>query len=73
MAYSPTTWSDGQNKYSIKDQSDNVIHADVKVVYTGTGGTAISATNMNKIETGIVNISNDIADLGAIIALGGIM
>jgi microcystin-dependent protein len=55
MAYSLTNFTDGQNKYTIKDQSDNVIHADTKLVYSGTGGTAISSTVLNKMETGIYN------------------
>lgn len=58
MAYDKTTWVDGQNKYAIKDQSDNIIQPDVKLVYTGTGGTPISSTNLNKIEQGILDSHN---------------
>lgn len=52
MPYNKTTWADGENKYDIRDQSNNVIHANVKLVYVGTGGTPVSAANMNKIEQG---------------------
>jgi len=49
-------WVDGENKYDIKTQGDVVIESDVKIIYKGTGGTALSSTNLNKIETGIDNL-----------------
>ena len=50
MAYNKTNWVDGQNIYDIKTQADAVIESDIKLVYKGTGGTALSSTNLNKIE-----------------------
>ncbi|EGW36455.1 hypothetical protein [Desulfosporosinus sp. OT] len=61
--YIKTTWVDGENKYSITDQAGNVIPGfeDVKLLYTGTSGTPISATNLNKIETELSLLESDIA------------
>jgi hypothetical protein len=61
-------WTDGQNKYSIKDQSDNTIHEDIKIVYTGVGGTPLSAANMNNLENTIADVSSVIMAM----ALGGL-
>jgi hypothetical protein len=43
-------WTDGQNQYDIQDQNGNVINSNIKLVYKGTGGTPVSASNMNKID-----------------------
>lgn len=48
-----TNWVDGENKYDIKTQADEVLHENVKFVYKGASGTPLSATYMNKIELGI--------------------
>jgi hypothetical protein len=48
--YIKTVWQDGENKYDIKTQADAVINSDVKMVYKGTGGTPVSASNLQKIE-----------------------
>jgi len=50
MAYTKTTWTDSDNKYDIKTQADVVLYNDVKLVWDGTTGTPLSATNLNKIE-----------------------
>jgi len=56
MAYDPTNWTDGENKYSITDQAGNVIlgFENIKLLYAGIGGTPLSQEKMNKIEQGIV-------------------
>lgn len=61
--YIKTEWVDGENKYSITDQLGNVISGfeDIKLLYTGTGGTPVSATNQNHIEQGIED-AQDTAD-----------
>lgn len=58
--YIKTNWQDGENKYAIKDQADNIIHDDIKLVYKGTGGTPLSSANMNKIENAMESVFNKI-------------
>jgi phage-related tail fiber protein len=53
VTYSKTTWVDGENKYDITTQAGAVIVEDIKLVYKGSTGTPMSATNMNNIEAGI--------------------
>lgn len=53
MSYSKINFVDGENKYDIKTQSNVLIETDIKLVYKGTTGTAISSTNLNHIESGI--------------------
>jgi len=72
MAYTKMTWTDGQNKYNIKDQADTIINADIKIVYNGTGGTPVSATNMNNIENGIETAINYVETMALINAYGGL-
>ena len=72
ISYQRTNWVDGQNKYSIKDQSDNVIHSDIKLVYTGNGGTPISSTNMNKIEQGLEDSTSNLINLSKKTRCGGL-
>jgi hypothetical protein len=59
MSYVKTNWVDGENKYDLKTQSDVLIQADVKLVYKGTGGTAVSVANMQKIEDELEKIQDD--------------
>jgi len=55
MAYDPTNWVDGENKYSITDQAGNIIPGfeNIKLLYAGIGGTPLSQEKMNHIEQGI--------------------
>jgi len=53
MAYSKTTWVDGDNRYSTTTQGDAAIDTDFKLLYIGTAVPAMSATNLNNIEDGI--------------------
>lgn len=46
-------WTDGENKYNVTNLSGTALLSNVRFVYTGTGGTALSAGNFNNIETGI--------------------
>ena len=57
MSYEPINFEDGENKYDIRDQLDNIIEENIKLVYTGTGGTPLSAENLNKMEQGIADAS----------------
>lgn len=56
MAYAKQTWIDGENKYDITTQTDEVIQANIKLVYKGTTGSPLSSTRMNHIEEGIANL-----------------
>lgn len=56
VTYSKTTWVDGENKYDITTQAGAVIVEDIKLVYKGSTGTPMSATNMNNIEAGIAEM-----------------
>ena len=47
------TWVDGENKYDIKTQGDVVIQSDVKLVYKGATGTALSAQNLNAMSNAV--------------------
>ncbi len=53
MAYEPTVWVDGENKYHIKDQDGNIIFENIKLEYAGEEATPVNAGNLNKIEQGI--------------------
>lgn len=61
MAYTKTTWSDGENKYDIKTQDDVPIEEGVKIVYVGSGGTALSAANFNGLETQYDEVKTELA------------
>jgi hypothetical protein len=56
-AYEKTIWSDGENKYSIRDAAGVVIPGfeDIKLIYEGSTGTPVSSEKMNHIEEGIDN------------------
>lgn len=60
MSYIKTNWTDGENKYDIKTQTDTIISNDVKLVYKGVSGTAVSSTNMNKLEDGVYQVYNNL-------------
>ena len=61
MAYTKTTWADGENKYNITDQYGNILSSlgNVKLTNIGAVGTPISATNLNKIEQGIFDLDGN--------------
>jgi len=65
MAYIKTEWVDGENKYSITDQAGNIIPGfeNIKLLYTGTGGTPLSQEKMNKIEQGIKGVEASIENI----------
>ena len=67
MAYTPITWTDGENRYDIKTQASAVVSADIKLVYVGSGGTPISATNLNHIDSGIMTLESDLSVVGSYI------
>ena len=62
-AYVKTVWADGENKYDIKTQADVVVNDDIKIVYSGVGGVAISAARLNNAEDGIEQNNTNIGDL----------
>lgn len=53
IPYEPNEWEDGENKFNITDQDGNIILENVKVVYTGAGGSkvAVSKQKMERLET----------------------
>ena len=65
MAYTKTIWADGENKYNITDQSNNILSAleNVKLTNIGSVGTPISAANLNNIESEVKASSDRLASI----------
>jgi len=74
MAYTKTTWADGENKYNITDQYGNILSSlgNVKLTNIGAVGTPISATNLNKIEQGIFDLDGNKISTSRIGAASGV-
>lgn len=75
MAYVPTSWTDevpGETpvKYAITGDVEGVISASatIDLATAPTAGTPVNATNLNNIETGIVTLESDLADVDALLA-----
>lgn len=76
MAYSKTTWSDRNvqypNRYSKTGETSGEVTLTASPGTVTAAGTALSAANLNKMETGIGDAHSDIDSQFALIWMGGL-
>ena len=76
MAYTPTTWVDRvvqyPNRYAKTGETASEVTLTLSAGTVTQAGTAVNATNLNKIETGISNAHLDINNLYVMLWMGAI-
>jgi hypothetical protein len=76
MAYTPTTWRDRvvqyPNRYAKTGETTTEVTLTLSAGTVTQAGTAVNATNLNKIETGVSDAHNEINNLYVMLWMGAI-